>query len=166
MLKLKLVYAEKYSEEFKLRERELRSEITRLRGEHTTTLRIEREKAEQQHKIKIAALEESRYKAVAEAQQLEFQLKVLSYQQNHDKQNSLLEQRLNFTMQSEKTASEAEHREAELRISITAMQTKHDAELRALKDQLTAEKMELDQKVCALKRLAPAKLCQVSMSCL
>ncbi len=150
ILKLKLAYAEQYSDEFKLRERELRSEITRLRGEHATTLRIERDKAEQQHKIKIAALEESRSKAIADAQNLEFQLKVLSYQQNHDKQNSLLEQRLNFTMQSEKAASEAEHREAELRISITAMQTKHDSELRALKDQFTAEKTDLIQKVHAV----------------
>jgi hypothetical protein len=163
ILKLKLAYAEKYSDEFKLRERELRSEITRLRGEHTTTLRIEREKIEQQHRIKVATLEESKAKAIAEAQQLEFQLKVLSYQQNHDKQNSLLEQRLNFSMQSEKAASEAEHREAELRISMTAMQTKHDAELRAQKDQFTAEKMELVQKVQAVKRFI-LKTCQLSMS--
>ena len=147
ILKLKLAYSEKYCEEFKLRERDLRNEIAKLRTESASSLKIEIEKVEQQHRLKVAALEESRCKAVAEAQQLEFQLKVLSYQQNHDKQNALLEQRLNFTMQSEKAASEAEHRESELRNTITALQTKHEVEMRTVKDQLGSEKLDLVRKV-------------------
>lgn len=147
VLKLKLAYSEKYCDEFRLRERELRNEIAKLRAENSSNLRIEREKIEQQYRTKLAALEESKTKAVTEAQQLEFQLKVLSYQQNHDKQNALLEQRLNFTMQAEKASSEAEHREAELKMTLTNLQSKHEAELRSLRDQSSAEKTELARKV-------------------
>jgi leucyl aminopeptidase len=146
-LKLKLEYSEKYCDELKVRERELRNEIAKLRLENQSSLRIEREKIEQQYRIKLSALEESRAKAVNDAQQLELQLKVLSYQQNHDKQNALLEQRLTFTMQADKAASEAEHREAELRTAMTSAQNKHESEARTLKDQISAERIEMTRKV-------------------
>ena len=141
-LKLKLEYAEKYNEDAKVREKESREEIARLRSANEAALKEAREKAEQELKVQVAAVEERRAKAVAESQQLE--QKLLQYQKDNEKQTALLEQGIEF---AKKSAAESQQRETECRRALESLRKDFDNEIKSLQERLEQDKANLTKQV-------------------
>jgi hypothetical protein len=155
-LKLKLEYAEKYNEDAKIREKETREEIARMRNANEVALKEARERAEQEMKVQVAVVEERRAKAVAESQQLE--QKLLQYQKDNEKQTALLEQGIEF---AKKSATESQQREAECRRALESLRKDFDNEVKTLQQKLELDKANLTKQVisctesskCCLSRL-------------
>jgi len=141
-VKLKLEYAEKYNEDAKAREKENKEEVARMRQSHEETLKNERAKAEETLKMQVGAISEKHAKAAADVDRLKQEL--LQFQKDQEMAAALQEQEKTF---AQRTAAEAQAREAETRKQLEAARKDAESEAKTLQDKFEAERKSLAQRL-------------------
>mmetsp|Transcript_49551 Transcript_49551/g.117872 ORF Transcript_49551/g.117872 Transcript_49551/m.117872 type:complete len:1566 (+) Transcript_49551:63-4760(+) len=141
-VKLKLEYAEKYNEDAKTREKETKDEMGRMRSSHEESLKAVRDKAEEQLKTQVAALEDKRAKASADAQRFEQEL--MQFKKDQEKDMALVQQQMAFAQRS---AEDAVTREADARKMLESAKRDAETEFKTLQDKFESERKDLSRKL-------------------